>query len=1726
MARGHPATGLGDAGADAALHVLLLGPLTLTRAGSVIELSGPKRRALLTVLALNVGAAVSTEQIVEALWPRRQTGREEATLQVHVSHVRDQVEQTRHAPTVVVTHGLGYMLSAGTVEVDITRFDHLAAVGRSRLADDPAAALRACDEALALWRGRALQDVEYEEFVQDEIRRLELVRTETVTNRAAALVELDRDAEAIEPLEGLVRGDPASERPVRLLMRALYRTGRQADALRVFRRHARRLAEQGLEPSPLVTRLEDQILQHDPELLPAGMVSPRDIGPGRSVRGYELREVAGRGSMGVVYRAFQAAVGREVAVKVVDPDLAQSAEFVRRFAEEARLIANLEHPHIVPLHDFWREPAGAFLVMRWMDGGSLRDRMGTPMELAELGRAFAQLADALDYAHSAGVVHRDLKPANVLFDRHGNAYLGDFTLGVTGIETNRARHALVAVVDGGCAAPELFRGEGPTVASDIFGLGALLAHAATGGQFRGIEPPVPDSLREVVHVATAPDPGDRYPDMAAFRAALRDAVGPADVAAPRRVRRNPFKALEPFEEADRADFYGRDDVVETLVGLVGSQRLVALIGASGSGKSSVVKAGVVPQIRDGALAGSEEWSIVAMVPGTDPFEEFHLGLRASGVGHATAVSGDDELRRSFADALDSPNSRALLVIDQFEEIFTSGVDEQTRQRFLDNLVDLTLDPTQRCRVLLTLRADFSDRPLSRPRFGDLIAKGSFLLGPMGPEQIEDVIRRPAARVGVQVEPGLISEMIRDIASAPAYLPLLQYVLAEVFERRREDRLTVGAYRSQGGINGVLERRAQSTFAELSHGAQHATRQLFLRMVHLGEHGEETRRRVPLTELRGLGDPANVDEALDAFAAARLITYDRDPVTRIPTVEVAHETVIARWTRLRDWIDDARSTLGAHRRLSAIVHSWAESGEDPSYLLTGGPLLSAVEIANGSSLELNELEQRFVNESKAAEEAANRREAGRRQQEADLRRLARRRLTLGLTAGAVAVVVALLATFAWVQRRHANTLADAQTRQSVARGLATAAIEQLDADPELSLLLAVEAAELSIDAGEDVLPEVVDAVHRSVIAPKPQLMFERGAVEPGGGPHLIDWARDGSVLAVIDDRGGATILDPRSGDELGRVWAPAAPVLGVQLHPAVDRVLTLHADGVVREWALTSHDVIRELTVTGGVSAAVYSRAGDLLAVGGTAGDIHVWSESEEVARLTGHDAPVVGISFSPDGDRLVAADSQSVHVWDLTTGETITEGPGQIVLPVVQVEWAPTGESIAVALAQGEMYLFDAVSGQRGVSLSSGNTFHNSIAFDGSGAALVSAGADGLARGYSTGTGGAPIAELPHGGVPVNGISVDPSARLSTTVATLDADGRVRIWRDILDRSELPVRSTGLLYPHMAQADGRYLFAGYEHIFGLGIDEPPVAEVVDASSGQVLRRLPTHRSFVLLRQAAITSDGGVVAIPGPSGDIEIVPVDQGEPVLLPDSANWTKALAFDDQGRRLVGGGFDGSLATWDVGTGNLVDVVSTLDLEVVTTSDVLGSLPRTTIDDVATRPGTLEVAWARQDGRVGTWDLASGRVRVLRVMSRSASSVAYAPDGLTLAVADSTGEIVVLDADTGKAVVTPEPVAGDTELAYSPDGRYLAGAGPGPYAHLWDAESGSLLRRLRGALGPPRGVAFVKSGAELRVAGSAGVDRGYVIDPTDLVELARDKRTRELSAAECERYLGNPCDD
>ena len=408
-------------------------------------------------------------------------------------------------------------------------------------------------------------------------------------------------------------------------------------------------------------------------------------------------------------------------------------------------------------------------------------------------------------------------------------------------------------------------------------------------RLKGIADPVPV-------VAIRAEPEDPAREVAFQRALGSTAVAVTEVGG-----RNPYKGLRAFEEADADDFFGREALAEHLVDRLATTRFLAVVGPSGSGKSSVVRAGLVPALRRGALDGSERWRVVQMFPGAYPLEELEAALlRVADEPPSSLIEqleeGERGLVRALKRILPDDGTELVLVLDQLEEVFTLVENEEQRVHFLAVLERAVADPKSRLRVVTTLRADFYDRPLLYSGFAELLRDYVEALVPLTPDEFERAIARPSERAGAAFEPGLLAEMMADVANEPGALPLLQYALTELYERREGAVLTREAYNAIGGVSGALAGRAEEIYAELTDAAQEATRQLFLRLVTLGEGSEDTRRRVDRTELDAMEvDQGALAAVIDAFGSSRLLSFDRDPRSGTPTVEVAHEALLGVWS---------------------------------------------------------------------------------------------------------------------------------------------------------------------------------------------------------------------------------------------------------------------------------------------------------------------------------------------------------------------------------------------------------------------------------------------------------------------------------------------------------------------------------------------------------------------------------------------------------------------------------------------------------------------------------------------------------------------------------------------------------------------------------------------------------------------------------------------------------------
>lgn len=479
---------------------------------------------------------------------------------------------------------------------------------------------------------------------------------------------------------------------------------------------------------------------------------------------------------------------------------------------------------------------------------------------------------------------------------------------------------------------------------------------------------------------------------------------------PRSIERNPYKGLQAFGEADAGDFFGRDELIERLL-VASTSPLTAVVGPSGSGKSSAVRAGLIPVLREGALSGSHEWTVATLMPGRYPFAEFDAAMdRLSGSRIGSSEPADDaSIARAMLRLLPSDSGIMLLVIDQFEELFTL-TDEMTRRAFLRNLIVAVEEPRQRIRILLTVRADFYDRPLLYPEFAELFTQNVVNVIPLTPSGIEAAAVEPAQQVGVAFAPDLLAELVSDMTDQPGALPLFQYTLTELFDERDNSTMTLDGYRRLGGLSGALSRRADAVYSSLDPAERAVARDVFLRLVKPTED-RYTRRPVLILELELLDDPVMVSTVMAKFGGERLLTFDRDSQTGAATVEVSHEALLAGWGRLARWLEEARLDLAELDGLMAGAAEWELVGRDSGYLLSGARLTDYEGWQESTSIPLPPSVSAYLEASTEARHRAEQAELARIGRETKATRRARVRLWGMLVAvvALVAVVTFMVAT---------------------------------------------------------------------------------------------------------------------------------------------------------------------------------------------------------------------------------------------------------------------------------------------------------------------------------------------------------------------------------------------------------------------------------------------------------------------------------------------------------------------------------------------------------------------------------------------------------------------------------------------------------------------------------------------------------------------------------------------
>jgi WD40 repeat protein/DNA-binding SARP family transcriptional activator len=1665
-----------------------LGPLHVAEGDHAIPLGGPKQRLLLAHLIRRANQPVQATQLIDEIWGDDPPRAVRASLQSYVSHLRRALGTNR-----IESHGQGYLLRVDPGELDLMRLTELVADGRAHLDEDPEGAVRTLRTALGLWNGLPFGDLADEPSLQPEITRLEELRISVEEDRIGAELALGRQTQLVEELELLTSAHPLRERLWAQLMLALYRAERPGDALAAFERARRVLSEElGLDPSPELKRLHEQVLNQDRAL---------EL-PTRTLRGYRLLERLGEGSAGVVHRAIQPHLGREVAIEVIPADLANQAEFIRRFDTAAQAVASLEHPHVVPLYDYWREPNGAYLVTRLLHGGSLRDVLARdgPPEPDAARRIGEQVTEALAAAHVRGVVHRRVGPSQVLLDEAGNAFLSGF--------------AIVADVDGErrpappgdprYRAPELGPSDLPDTVGDVYSLGMLLTDLFVA---------VPDDWQEAIERATARQPGKRFPDAGSVLAAMRRQTPPGTAAGtlatqPRTVAlgANPYKGLRPFSGADSLDFFGREVLVSRLVTRLRDEgsagRMLAVVGPSGSGKSSVVRAGLVPALRAGALPGSDRWFVVEMSPGSDPFHELEAALVQVAVEPlASSIASrleDDPgaLVEVAEDVLPELAGHLLVVIDQFEELFTLVDEEDRRQRFVAALVRAVNTPGSRVRVVITMRADLYDRPLRYGGLAELLRTRTEVIVPLTVEELERAVRAPAERVGVDVEADLLSRIVADVTDQPGALPLLQYALTLLFERRRSGALSRASYDEIGGVAGALARHAEEVFAALPDAGREAARQLFLRLVNLGEAGEDTGRRASRTELDSLeADRDELVSAIETFGAARLLSFDRDPSTRAATVEVAHESLLWEWGRLRTWIAVARDDLSTERRLAAAARDWIAANREPSYLLSGARLEQLEAWRASSGLAVSAEERDLVDSSIAQRERDRADEDARRAREQAVERLSYRRLHSLVAVLLVATLVAsALSVFGFAQWDRAHQEASIAT----VRELAASAVATLEVDPELSVLLALEAVERSRAAEDAALPEAEEALHRAVGESRIVL----NVPDVGGS---LDWSSGEDVFVTEgpEDSGVIDIRDATTGASVRSWHGHDIDVNDVAFSADGSKLVSVGDDGASRAWDTATGE---QLWAVEGEDAAwqpAWSPDGQVVAA--------TWP-AEQMVRLidAASGEPIreldvlpfpFATGFDPDSDLLAVSEFESaVHLYG------VDDGREQAVLDhefVNAVAWSPDGTWIATASADATVRFWDAQTFEPRFTLYGHRDGLNDIAWSPDSTRLVTGSADGTAKVWDiTGQGGRESTSLSardlHG---VHGVAFSPDGDRVMVGDTMVTG--VQIWnvglRGDKEWATFPAQPVAWNATVFSQ-DGDQLVASS--------DRPGTATVWDIASGEEQHTVGNHDDTVTA--IAVAPNDGRIATGGGTNAVVSDP-RTGERIFEYAADDAVTDVAWDPDGARLAVSTAQGPIRVLDAA------------------GEPVASLPwggGYGVHRVQFAPDGRLVGAVRSSARfvpeepqVRLWDWR--REEAVLTIDTYADALAFDPTDATIATASPDGDIALWDLASGERIRTLSGHQGHVaSIAFNPDGSRLVSGGSDATVRVWDPGTGAQRLVLDGHDGLVFRVAFSPEGSRIASSDAQGIVRVWAHDLDDLIGIASAQLTRELTDEECRQYL------
>jgi len=1148
----------------------------------------------------------------------------------------------------------------------------------------------------------------------------------------------------------------------------------------------------------------------------------------------------------------------------------------------------------------------------------------------------------------------------------------------------------------------------------------------------------------------------------------------------------PYKGLLYFDEQDAELFFGRETLTARLVehvmnlSMEASTRFLAVVGASGSGKSSLVRAGLAVALK---RAG---WDTYVFTPTVNPMRMVPANMNLESA------------------------ERVLILVDQFEEVFTLCRDELERIAFIEKLLGFAQERSKNISVVIALRADFYSHCAQNPLLRQAVAAEQEYIGQMTIEELHRAIEEPARRGGWEFEIGLVDILLNDVGAQgvdepePGALPLLSHALLATWERRRGYTFTLEGYHASGGVRGAIAETAESVFTDqLNQAQKEIAREVFLRLTELGEGTEDTRRRATLSEL--VCQPAEAEQlrtVLNTLAEARLITINED------NAEVAHEALIREWQRLHEWLTQDREGLILHRHLTEVAQEWEKHEYDASELYRGTRLAHAYEWAASNLERLNALERNFLNASIEQEENTELEREAQRQRELKVAqelaetqiRAAKnlRRRAIYLVGVLALAVIAALAASIFANRANANfTRANAQRLAAEANSLM-----QSGADPQLVALLGLRSINIQHTLEGDT---AINGAARLAI-PKQTFLGHKDGI------RTVNFSSDGKYVLTSGDDNSVRLWDAQTGREL-RQFQGDSEMFSV-FSPDGGNVLAGNSNGKVWLWDINTGEMIHHFSDHNfRLFSIAYSPDGKYAVTTGfeylanhlnlrTGYPAKLWDieTGQEVRQFSGHVDFVTSAAFSPDGKTIVTTSAdKTARLWDVESGNEIRRFTGHTE-GVWSVVFSPDGNSIVTGSRDRTARIWDVQTGMEVRQFIGHAHWVNAVAISPDGRFLLT-GSASKTNLWDIQT-GQELQQFNGQTASITSVAFSPDGRY---LISGSLDGSTWLWDLDQISGEHPLLEVGYsVYSLAFSPDG-------QRVVTSGADNS--ARLWDIHTGKMLQEFNIQEGWIF--SVAFSPDGQSILTGSFGGGAWLWDVATGKALRRFSAQGWDASnVAFSPDGRYVATSGWDGTISLWDIKSRQLRNQF------VIDPSIEFQSMP-SRIYGIAFSPDEWTVLAPGDGSILGLWDPQTGtELREFKGHTKEVLGVAISPDGRYAASAGLDKLALVWNIQTGEEI---QRLSGHTAFLYdvkfSPDGQYILTGSADNTARLWDFKTGLEIRRFTGHTGPVRWGAFSPDGSVFATASEDGSAQIWDVDYHDTVRYLCSHLLRDFTDEERQQY-------